>query len=184
MPAMKLPIIRLIDLGYDDGFGKSMTFAQSLIESINVSGARADVEYVRTTDMALVAHALTVPARLIHIMGHGMKGPTDVAFGGTDGHGYADPVKTLSLTDLGLYLQDADEESRQPLCSPTAATAPRASSRRRYANRSRRTSCTSVQHERSTGTSARRSIRSCMARCSAQRARAGTLGLGMERRGA
>lgn len=106
---MKVPIIRLIDLGYDEGFGKSMGFAQSLIESINVSGTRADVEYLRTVDMSLVTHALTVPARLIHIMAHGIKDPSTLAFGGANSQGYADPDRMLYLDDLAEYLQDAGE---------------------------------------------------------------------------
>lgn len=48
-----------------------MAFAEALISSINVSGIRADVEYLRSADASLVVHALTVPAQLIHIMGHG-----------------------------------------------------------------------------------------------------------------
>jgi hypothetical protein len=66
-----IPTVRLIDLGLDDRFGTAMSFAEALISSINVSGIRADVEYLRTADASLVVHALTVPAQLIHIMGHG-----------------------------------------------------------------------------------------------------------------
>lgn len=68
---MTIPIVRLIDLGLDDKFGTAMSFAEALVSSINVSGIRADVEYLRSVDASLVVHAMTVPAQLIHIMGHG-----------------------------------------------------------------------------------------------------------------
>ena len=68
---LTIPTVRLIDLGLDDQFGTAMAFAEALISSINVSGIRADVEYLRSTDAALVVHALTVPAQMIHVMGHG-----------------------------------------------------------------------------------------------------------------
>ncbi|MDA8039852.1 MAG: hypothetical protein M0Z69_11985 [Actinomycetota bacterium] len=101
---MRTPVIRLVDLGLDDGFARSMGFTQSLLASINVSGIRSEVEYLRTSDPMLVAHALTVPARLIHIMCHG--GYCDhgePGFGGTNATG--EHAVWLSLHDLADYLQ-------------------------------------------------------------------------------
>lgn len=105
---MKTPVIRLIDLGLDDSFGRSMTFAQSLLGSINVSGIRSDVEYLRTSDASLIAHALTIPARLIHIMSHGGTcDHGDPGFGGTNDTG--EKSVFLGLHDLASYLQIAGE---------------------------------------------------------------------------
>ncbi len=106
---MRTPVIRLIDLGLADDFGRSMGFAQSLLGSINVSGIRSDVEYLRTSDPNLVAHALTVPARLIHIMSHGETSWEDGSpgFSGTTESG--DRGVFLGLDDLASYLQGRGE---------------------------------------------------------------------------
>lgn len=106
---MKAPIIRLVDLGFDDGFGKAMSFARSMLESINVSGQRADIEYIRTSDLGLVARSLTVPARMIHIMAHGIADLDTPAFGATDAEGDVDPNRTLGLDTLAAYLQSYGE---------------------------------------------------------------------------
>jgi hypothetical protein len=108
---VKPPVIRLIDLGYDDKFGKSMSFAETLLGSINVSGLRAEVEFIRTQDMPIVARSLAVPARLIHIMGHGISDPDDPAFGsgGEDEDGNEVEGPSLSLRYLADYLQSEGE---------------------------------------------------------------------------
>jgi hypothetical protein len=104
LSTMRLPVVGLIDLGFDDDFGKAMTFAQSLLSSINVSGHRAEVEYIRTTDLPLVARSLTVPVRMIHVMSHGLTTVDDGAgFGCVTDEG--DVATLLSLSDLAGFLQ-------------------------------------------------------------------------------
>jgi hypothetical protein len=116
--AMRIPVIRLIDLGFDQDFGKSMSFAQSLLTSMNVAATwtddresprpLTDIEYMRSSDWALVAHALTVPARLVHIMGHG-----GVCVHGAPGFGGADETGEhglwMDLDELSGYLQERGE---------------------------------------------------------------------------
>ena len=107
---MRTPVIRLIDLGYDDGFGKAMTFAQSLLSSINVSGPRADIEYIRTSDWKLVARAFAVPARLIHVMSHGYTtDDNEPAFGAVDEDGDIDSARAIRLREIAAYLQRGGE---------------------------------------------------------------------------
>ena len=99
------PISRL---GAHDKFGRSMTFAQSLLGSINVSGIRSDVVYLRTSDPSLIARSPTIPARLIHIMSHGGTcDHGDPGFGGTNDTGERSVF--LGLHDLASYLQIAGE---------------------------------------------------------------------------
>src|SRR5438067_2337998 len=75
-------LIRLVDIGLHDDFTVSMSFAQSLIESM---GARAEalpaqVEYIRTRDQPTIRWSLSAPAHVLHVMAHGMSSPDAVEF--------------------------------------------------------------------------------------------------------
>lgn len=89
--------VRLIDLGFDSAFDASMSFAQSLIQSI---GARAngnpvaEIEFIRTRDPETVRSSLQAEATVIHIMAHGATDPDDLGF-------WSDDEQTgLTLTEL------------------------------------------------------------------------------------
>jgi hypothetical protein len=96
---MNVPVVRLIDIGHGDGFSKSMTFAQSLLASLNVGKVHADVEYLRVTNLNLAARAMTQPARLVHLMAHGVK---DLE--GQPGFESDDARLFFGLGDVAAYL--------------------------------------------------------------------------------
>src|SRR5690606_40687997 len=79
--------VRLIDLGFDGAFDTSMSFAQSLIQSI---GARtngnpiAEIEFIRTGDPVTVRTALQADATVVHIMAHGTTDPDGLGFWSED----------------------------------------------------------------------------------------------------
>jgi len=95
------PVIRLLDLGLSDDFLKSMTFAQSLLSSLTVGGTQEDVEYMHIRNLFLSARAMTLPARLIHVMGHGATNTSGQAgFESDDSHYF------FGLADLATYLRE------------------------------------------------------------------------------
>lgn len=96
-------VIRLVDLGLSDDFLKSMTFAQSLLTSLNVGQERADVEYIHVGNLNLAARAMTVPARLIHVMAHGVNEYGQAGFESDDDKLF------FGIGDLATYLQDKGE---------------------------------------------------------------------------
>lgn len=98
---MHTPVLRLIDLGDSDEFSKSMSFAQSLLSSINVGFHRADIEYMRVGNLNLAARAMTQRARLIHVMAHGI---TDED--GQPGFQSDDEEYFFGLGDLAAYLHE------------------------------------------------------------------------------
>jgi hypothetical protein len=101
---MRPPVIRLLDLGLSDDFLKSMTFAQSLLSSLTVGGTREDVEYMHIRNLFLAARAMTLPARLIHVMAHGATNTSGQAgFQSDDGHYF------FGLEDLAAYLRKEGE---------------------------------------------------------------------------
>ena len=97
---MRPPVIRLLDLGLSDDFLKSMTFAQSLLSSLTVGGSNEDVEYMHIRNLFLAARAMTLPARLIHVLGHGV---TNTA--GQPGFRSDDSHYFFGLEDLATYLR-------------------------------------------------------------------------------
>ncbi len=98
---MRPPVIRLLDLGLSDDFLKSMTFAQSLLSSLTVGGTHEDVEYMHIRNLFLAARAMTLPARLIHVMAHGVTTTSGQAgFESDDKHFF------FGLEDLALYLRE------------------------------------------------------------------------------
>jgi hypothetical protein len=95
--------VRLIDLGFDGAFDTSMSFAQSLIQSI---GARtngnpiAEIEFIRTRDPVTVRTALQADATVVHIMAHGTTDPDGLGF-------WSEDEKTgLTLTELAEAFAD------------------------------------------------------------------------------
>lgn len=101
---MRPPVIRLLDLGLSDDFLKSMTFAQSLISSLTVGGIHEDVEYMHIRNLFLAARAMTLPARLIHVMAHGTTSKSGQAGFESDDHHYF-----FGLEDLASYLREQGE---------------------------------------------------------------------------
>jgi hypothetical protein len=97
---MKPQVIRLVDLGLSDDFLKSMTFAQSLLASLNVGQERADVEYIHLGSLNIAARAMTIPARLIHVMAHGVSNEY-----GQAGFESDDDSLFFGLGDLARYLE-------------------------------------------------------------------------------
>ncbi|HVT64465.1 MAG TPA: hypothetical protein VHD81_04885 [Mycobacteriales bacterium] len=98
------PVIRLLDLGLSDDFLKSMTFAQSLLSSLTVGSAPEDVEYMHVRNLFLAARAMTLPARLIHVMAHGTTSKSGQAGFESDDHHYF-----FGLEDLATYLREQGE---------------------------------------------------------------------------
>lgn len=95
--------VRLIDLGFDGAFDTSMSFAQSLIQSI---GARtngnpiAEIEFIRTRDPVTVRTALQADATVVHIMAHGTTDPDGLGFWSED------EETGLTLTELAEAFAD------------------------------------------------------------------------------
>jgi hypothetical protein len=97
--------VRLIDVGLDQSFDTSMSFAQSLIQSLGYGGDDAapvaEIEFIRTRDALTVATALQAPAVVLHLMAHGVTEPEHLGFWSDDG-------KT-SLTLVSLAEQFSDD---------------------------------------------------------------------------
>lgn len=80
---MKPAVVRLIDLGMDEGFATSMTVTQAAIGSLNVGRdgrTAAEIECVHTRDWHTVAEALRAPTAVVQVIAHGIDAPEDVSF--------------------------------------------------------------------------------------------------------
>lgn len=80
---MRPSVVRLVDLGFEGDFAVSMSFAQSLIQSLTARGSKnpaAEIEFIRTRDVETVAQALQHPAGVIHIMAHGSNSEGAIGF--------------------------------------------------------------------------------------------------------
>ncbi len=102
---MRPALVRLVDLGLDQDFAQSMTFAQGVIGSLTVDWAdhpAAEVDYVRTRNWWVVAEALQAPADVLHIMGHGDNTPEEVSFSSDDG------ASVFRLDDMASHFASQD----------------------------------------------------------------------------
>ena len=71
---MRPAIVRLIDLGHQSDFALAMSFAENIIQSLTARPAGsppAEVEFIRTRDLATVKAALQSRAHILHITAHG-----------------------------------------------------------------------------------------------------------------
>jgi hypothetical protein len=70
---MRPRVVRLVDVGLDEGFDASMSFVQATLRNINagLSSPIAEVEFVRSRDVMTVGMAFTAPASVLHVMAHG-----------------------------------------------------------------------------------------------------------------
>lgn len=71
---MRPALVRIIDVGGHRSFAASASFAESLIDALQApepENPRAEIEFVRTLDWETVVYALTAPATIVRLMGHG-----------------------------------------------------------------------------------------------------------------
>jgi hypothetical protein len=106
---MRPALVRLVDLGFDTDFDISMSFAQSIVQSL---GARSDgnpvaeVEFIRTRDESTVTAALQTRAAVLHVTAHGETDPDQVGFWSDDGEsGLTLTTRAESFHDDGCGIE-------------------------------------------------------------------------------
>ncbi len=90
--------ISLLDIGLDQGFDASMTFAQATVQNINAGHDEpiADIDFVRSSDPHVVMTAFTATCDVLHVMAHGDASEEPV-FSSSDGS------LEIGLGDLGAW---------------------------------------------------------------------------------
>ncbi len=104
---MKPARVRLIDIGIDDDFDVSMSFAQSMIRALGTNNGGstpiAEVEFIRTREVSTTMSALQAPASVIHVMAHGETDPDHLGFWSHD------EATNVSLTDVAERFHEEGE---------------------------------------------------------------------------
>lgn len=94
--------ISLLDIGLTNSFDASMGFTQSLISNVNAGNRDpvADVNFVRSRDVSVVAHAFTAACDVLHVMAHG-DAETNPRFVSEDGQ------TEVTMADLGAHCAES-----------------------------------------------------------------------------
>jgi hypothetical protein len=104
---MRPRVVRLVDVGLDEGFDASMSFVQATLRNINagLNTPIAEVEFVRSRDVMTVGMAFTAPASVLHVMAHGDHSETPTFWSSDEKTSFSLDQLAEQATDRGRGLR-------------------------------------------------------------------------------